>query len=104
MNFQIWHRKVHFFFLSNQSKLSFDSESTSLQSVMAHQQTADRMAATEKLCLLLHSYFREPVHVPPEFDTLILKDEFVLELLLSVQTGVQATQMMLGKSCKMNYE
>ena len=66
--------------------------------------TAANRAATEKLCLYLHTHFGEPVRVPPEFDTSVLKDKFVLELLLSVQTAVQATLMMEGKSCEMNYE
>lgn len=66
------------------------------------QKTPAMAAATEKLCLQLHSHFGEPVRVPPEFDPFVLKDKFVLELLLSVETAVQATLMMEGKSCEMN--
>ena len=82
-----WHRKVHFFFLSKQSKLSSIQNQPSFQSVMDHENNAAMRAATEKLCLHLHSYFGERVIVPSEFNAFVF--EHVLELLLSMRNAAK---------------
>lgn len=74
------------FFLINRSFHSILNQ-PSFQSVMDHQNTAAMRAATEKLCLHLHSYFGERVIVPSEFNAFVF--EYVLELLLSMRTAAK---------------